>query len=372
MILASFLIVAFLCLIIYSAIILYYGQLWNNEPISQIPEDYIPSSKVSILIPCRNEKSNLSTLIESLESLDYPSHLIEIIIINDHSTDGGFDDFIHPTINLISLPQEFNGKKEALQFGVTKAKGEIIICSDADCTHGSLWVTSIIHYFESRNLNFVTGPIVYERSNDSNLQTFQVIDNIATMLFTFAGIKSKAFYQANGANMAFKKSIFNQIDSLSTEYASGDDVFLVNKMAQLDPEKILYLKNTEAIVKTGCTDDLKSFIFQRKRWASKSKATNSSTLNIIFGIVATILILIIVGTISGILDVYYLFIAIALFTSKALIDYFLLIRSKDLFPFKISFSQFLFNSIFYIPYFLMMTYFALIPSKYSWKDRSVR
>ena len=50
-----------------------------------VPEVY---QEISIIIPARNERTNLPNLLNSLAQLDYPEDKYEIILINDHSTDG--------------------------------------------------------------------------------------------------------------------------------------------------------------------------------------------------------------------------------------------------------------------------------------------
>ena len=67
-----------------------------------------------------------------------------------------------------------------------------------------------------------------------------------------------------------KKLYKNALSKIINEYASGDDIFLL-QYAKSIKAKILFLKNKDAIVYTNPVHSLKSFVFQRVRWASKSK-----------------------------------------------------------------------------------------------------
>jgi len=87
-----------------------------------------------------------------------------------------------------------------------------------------------------------------------------------------AGIGNHSPTTCNGANLAYKKSLFfelggfNGIDNL----ASGDDELFLHKVAEKYASKIGFCKSDDAVVYTDAKPDLPSFISQRKRWASKS------------------------------------------------------------------------------------------------------
>ena len=76
----------------------------------------------------------------------------------------------------------------------------------------------------------------------------------------------------NGANMAYSKSAFNEVGGFSgiDNIASGDDMLLVHKISQRYPGRIAYAFTNEAMVETDPEPDLKSFLRQRIRWASKA------------------------------------------------------------------------------------------------------
>src|SRR5512133_216181 len=128
---------------IYSVIIfaLWYSVRKKND--AQLP-DAIPATTVSVVVACRNEAANITALQESLAAQDYPAGLLEIIIVNDNSTDRtpvAISEFITSgrqksphDMKLIYNP--FIGKKSAVRRGIEKASGELIITTDADCTMG--------------------------------------------------------------------------------------------------------------------------------------------------------------------------------------------------------------------------------------------
>src|ERR1700751_2642595 len=76
-------------LLAYGSLIDFYRRSWNQIPefsIEKLRNDTF-HSKVGIIIPARNEERQISACIDSLLSQTYPAGLVEIIVVNDHSTD---------------------------------------------------------------------------------------------------------------------------------------------------------------------------------------------------------------------------------------------------------------------------------------------
>jgi cellulose synthase/poly-beta-1,6-N-acetylglucosamine synthase-like glycosyltransferase len=79
---------------------------------------------------------------------------------------------------------------------------------------------------------------------------------------------------ANGANLGFSRSFYLssiQDHPLYHQSPSGDDIFLLHQAKKTKPSAIHFLKSPEAMVTTRPARNLKSFINQRLRWASKTK-----------------------------------------------------------------------------------------------------
>lgn len=76
----------------------------------------------------------------------------------------------------------------------------------------------------------------------------------------------------NGANMAYEKNAFYEVDGFKgiDNIASGDDMLLMHKIYERYPERILFLKSTDAIVQTAPVKTISAFFNQRIRWASKA------------------------------------------------------------------------------------------------------
>ena len=105
----------------------------------QRPESY-PS--LSVIIPARNEEATIGITLDYLLSQDYPKDRLQIIVVDDRSTDSTAAIVAecarnHSRIELVSLrecPPSMSPKKHALTQGIKHATGDIIVTTDADCS----------------------------------------------------------------------------------------------------------------------------------------------------------------------------------------------------------------------------------------------
>ena len=121
----------------------------------RLDDEKLPSA--TVIVAARNEEENISRCLESLGKLVYPVDKLEVIIVNDRSTDKTGEivgDFITSRNNFrIIIPDEPKGKMvgkvNALATAIREAKGEIILTTDADCEVKPAWVKTIAsHYFD--------------------------------------------------------------------------------------------------------------------------------------------------------------------------------------------------------------------------------
>ncbi len=251
-----------------------------------------PSRTVSVVIPCRNEKNSIETRIQDILHVTYPKDLLEILVIDDFSEDGTANvvqDFVGKTpksnIKLLSLSDvstndDLPHKKLAIEFAIKNASGEYILLSDADCHNQPTWVSAMVQHLESNQLDLATGP-VFINAPKSKFDYFQGLDFAAMMGVTCAGIHSKKFFLANGANLIFTKSAFDAVGGYSDyrHVASGDDVFLAKKISERFPNKIGFVKSADAIVYTNALSTWSHFIHQRLRWSGKTNLLRNNWIN---------------------------------------------------------------------------------------------
>lgn len=267
----------FALLIVFGLYITFlFTLLYSWEKILAKP---IPAStsfqSISVVVPFRNEEANIEKLLSSLLSLHYPKEKLQIILVNDHSTDRSIQlisKFLTDIIQLINLDLHESGKKAALLKGIERSTSDIIVTTDADCHHHPNWLSSIHESFSSANIQMMVGPVAIAPATSwfAKLQAIEfssLIGSGAAMLHW--GIPA----MANGANLAFRKSAFFSVDGYkgNQHIASGDDEYLLKKIFIKFPDGIVFNNQTSCVVNSLPLSGFISFFNQRLRWASKWK-----------------------------------------------------------------------------------------------------
>jgi glycosyltransferase involved in cell wall biosynthesis len=236
---------------------------------------------ISVVIAMRNERRNIGELLQSLSVQNYSEKDFEIIIVDDHSTDDSIKEVEKwsmrlSSLTVLSLNQNQNGKKAALAFGISKAKGEVIATTDADCFLPKNWLEQINQGFQNENTNMLVGAVALQNEDQlfSNLEAIELASVIGTGMALAALGKPT---MCNGANLSFRKKIFEQVNGYvgNEHIASGDDEFLMRKIQYNYPNSIHLLNPNEAVVITNPRTSIRSFVQQRIRWASKWKINSS-------------------------------------------------------------------------------------------------
>jgi glycosyltransferase involved in cell wall biosynthesis len=228
-----------------------------------------PADEISVIIPFRNEESNLEPLLNSL--LIQSKLPASIIFVDDHSSDNS-SDIISASISknkkftLIHLPEKLNGKKEAIRFAIRNVNTKYCLTIDADT-----WFDQ--HFFQQMTVN-----------NDVDMQIRPVIMKGNTIIGHFASAEHSFFNALNkllspiyiitssGANLLFKKSAFDKLDKLDSHrhIASGDDHYLLRDF-QAGNAEVSVSDSKNDIVYTNSTNSIRDYFNQRIRWLSKTK-----------------------------------------------------------------------------------------------------
>ncbi len=325
---------------LYLILQLFYLYHWLKiEPVI-VPKEFIPSTAVSIIVVAHNEEKTIEKCLRGILSQRFPGSLFEIIVIDDRSndkTESIIQNINSPQIRLLKLAEhplfihQKAFKKSAIELAVNHAYHDWIIVTDADCTHHPDWLKTIAYAKELTEPAFLTGPIE-KKGRENFLGKMQEMENLAFMVVTAAGIRSGLHDIANGANMSFSKKAFLEINGFegNYEYASGDDMFLIEKIRKYDNARVSFLKSPTAMVRTSTKTSWKSLIQQRLRWAGKNKGLNNPLINLIWGFVGLYHVTMVSSLILPLVTTVSLLPFIILFITKWIID-FILIQNASFF-----------------------------------------
>lgn len=235
------------------------------------------SQKFSIIVVYRNENKHLPQLLESFKRIKYPLQNFEILMLNDGSSeDFDFSKYDLP-IRLISNKRYSNSpKKDAISLAVNEAKNAWLVVTDADCEVPEMWLSKLNDFIAQTPCEMVCGP-VFIKNNEKFIHHFQAWDFLSLQLVTVGSFGLGKPFVCNGANMAFTKSIFSEVNGYegNNHLPSGDDVFLLQKIVKNDKNIVGYLLDEDFMVKTVALDSWQSVVNQRIRWGGKAKKYQS-------------------------------------------------------------------------------------------------
>ena len=234
--------------------------------------------KISVIIPVRNEATNIGVLLNDLQKQSLAPVHFEVIVVNDASTDETESivrDFSRTKVmdlKLISLVDErvSSPKKRAITEALKVAGGQLIVTTDGDCRVGEKWLETIAQTYLQTGARLISGPVTFLGEKNS-FDVFQTVE-FASLIGTGACLLEGGHpTMCNGANLAYERAAFEEVGGYRgvDQIASGDDEFLLQKIHQRYAEGIYFLKNKDAIVHTQPQENWRAFYRQRVRWAGK-------------------------------------------------------------------------------------------------------
>lgn len=275
-----FTLISCLLFAVYGGFIAWYHRAWHALPVFRPGAEDL-HTRVTVLIPARNEEENIGLCLRSLAGQRYPRDLFEVIVIDDHSVDRtaaivkGFSGLPVRYIALVDIPGTESvtaHKKFAIETGIDAAKGELIVTSDADCVFDPDWLLTLVAFYEQRGAKFIAAPVRIGGIGNSLLAIFQTLDFITLQGITGAAVSRRVHSMCNGANLAYPRDAFFEAGGFSgiDGIPSGDDMLLMHKIYSKYPQRVFFLKHRQAIVTTRPETRWKGFFNQRIRWASKA------------------------------------------------------------------------------------------------------
>lgn len=331
-----------------------------------------PQSSFTIVVPFRNEKEQLPKLLKSLEQINYPREMFEVLLVDDSSE----DEFILPkmdfTVKILASHRQSNApKKDAIQTAIEYALHPWILTTDADCEVPCTWLSTLDGFIKNNpQVAMVCGTVTYGESHGF-LQHFQQLDLLSLQGVTMGSFGINLPFMCNGAHFAYTKSFFHELNGFegNDSISSGDDVFLLQKAVAQFPEKVAYLKLNTQVVTTRYAATWKELFHQRVRWAAKSTAYKSwfgkAVALIVFMANGSLIITFLLWMIQSItLDIFLL-----LLVMKVSVDIILLLQIM-LWLKRIP-KAILVSSLFY-PFFSFSVAFYSLWGSYTWKGRTAR
>ncbi|HSP86894.1 MAG TPA: glycosyltransferase, partial [Ignavibacteriaceae bacterium] len=325
---------------------------------------------VSVIVAARNEEENIIRCLSALDKQKYPENKLEIIIVDDRSTDSTgkiVDDFISgkERFKKIITTKEIGnlkGKTNALANAIEIAKGEVIMTTDADCEPVPDWVYTTASYYE-KNVGMVNGFTTQEAKN--SFGGMQALDFIYLLIVASGTINLGYPISCIGNNMSYRKRAYLDVGGYeSLPFSVTEDSQLLNTINNLKKYKIIYPLDVKTLVNSVPCKNIKELYRQKKRWA-------------IGGIDVPIRGYFVMGTgfvtnLFLLLTPFYfspVWLYLAVF--KLIIDFFVLYPVHKILGLTKNLKYFFVFEIYYTIYVLILPFTLIMNRKVIWKERKL-
>lgn len=230
---------------------------------------------VAMIVPARNAAGTIIPLLQDLHAQNYDRERITVIVVDDASEDSTADKVRAmmprwPRLKLIRCEGE--GKKAAITTGVHATNAEWILMTDADARCGPERLRFLVEHLQRAGSDLVLMPVATH--GEGMLGRLQENEQAALMMCAAAETIHGKPMLANGANLAFRRSAFIDVRGFQGDrYASGDDIFLVQRMRNAG-KRISYLLDAGAIVRVEAERTWSGLFRQRMRWSGKMRGVS--------------------------------------------------------------------------------------------------
>ena len=230
-------------------------------------EDFYLSKKdvVSIIVPCYNEQDVIVPSLKSTIAQTYPN--LEILVVDDGSSDRTYElakmfefDDGHRSLKVLSKVN--GGKSRALNYGIEKAKGNLICCVDADSKLDKFAVELLVQHFKNPEIAAVAGSVSVINT-DTFLTKLQALEYIQGLNMVKNG---QAFLKLvniiPGPLGMFRKDAMEKVGYYSHDTFAEDCDLTLSLIAE--GYKIDF--EPDAVAHTEAPEDLLDLLKQRYRW----------------------------------------------------------------------------------------------------------
>jgi poly-beta-1,6 N-acetyl-D-glucosamine synthase len=245
----------------------YFGLLWFSylNYLDRGPEELHDTPRVSVLVPAYNEAPVIAASIRSLLQLDYPD--LEILVIDDGSSDDTYAraaafEGRHGSTRVRAIRKPNGGKADALNVGIAEAKGQLVLCVDADSALEPATLQLAVRHFADPAIGAVAGNVkVVNRANVLGaLQALEYIEGLNMVR------NAQAFFRAvnivPGPLGVFRRDALLELGGYASDTFAEDCDLTLRLLAR--GWQICY--EPLAVAYTEAPEDLNQLLKQRYRW----------------------------------------------------------------------------------------------------------
>lgn len=332
----------------------------------KLKETELPSA--SVIVAARNEEDVILQCLNSLNDLIYPDNKLEIIIVDDNSTDTTYsavENYIQgkerfKLVKAVESKTGLKGKANAISTGINAASGEIILTTDADCSVHKDWAMTMASYFTG-NTGLVCGYT--KQAENTFFSAMQSYDFIYLLKVAAGTMNLNKPLSCIGNNMSYRKDIYNSIGGYEAlPFSVTEDFSLLNAFNKLGKYKIIYPMDEKALIVSKPCSNIRELIRQKKRWGIGGLDSDIAG----FAVMASAFLMHLMIILSPFLFSIY---SAAIILIKFLIDWNFLRSAFKKLNIKFDVIKFTVFEIYFILYVFLLPIIIITNPKIKWKDR---
>ena len=326
---------------------------------------------VTVIVAGRNEEEHIGACLESLVNINYPHSKLEIIVVDDRSTD--------TTASIMSsYAQRFNfvktftatpsdshlkGKANAVAQAIDRSSGEIILQTDADCTVTPEWVRETLRRYDTAT--GLVGGFTLLRS-ENWFGAIQALDWIYLFSLAGAGIGWNRPLTVVGNHLTYRRKAYDDVGGYrSIKFSVTEDYALVRAVDDKTKWKFGYSTSAESLVTSLPCSTVGELYRQRVRWGVgglEMKFRGLAVMAVGFILHTLLLIGIFLGAGIDLL--------LGVFVIKTLADVVVVYRPLRTFNVTSLLRYIIHFEVYFLLYVIILPFAVAFHHKVQWKDRT--
>lgn len=222
--------------------------------------------RVAIVVPCFNEEKTLAGTLASLLSLDYPHDKLEVLVVDDGSTDKTFEiakqsETLPPGLHVKVFHKENGGKHTAMNLALAQTSADLIGCLDADSTVEPGALLAMVPVFENKMVAAAT-PGIHVKAPQTILQHMQHVEYRLSIFNRFMLSALGSAFITPGPFSLFRATAVRELGGWRHGHATED----MEMALRVQDAGFLIANVPNAVVHTATPATLRGLFRQRVRW----------------------------------------------------------------------------------------------------------
>ena len=226
----------------------------------------------TVLVCARDEEDNIDACVRSLSQLDYPEEKLQLLFVDDKSTDRTPEILADWQARLPNLTvhrtgpeiEHLKGKVNALTQGMDVATGEFVLITDADSHVDPNWAREYVRHYE-RDTGMVASITLLDE--DGFFDSMQSLDWAYLLGMAAAGANLDAPISVIGNNMSVRREAYESVGGYrQIPFSITEDQALMKAIWYKRPWKVKFRIHPDLTVMSKATPTLKAWWRQKHRW----------------------------------------------------------------------------------------------------------